>query len=180
MPTGGSSPVVTTSDLDIGPCLVNFNNADLGGTLKNVVAKFKYEKTPLMADQFGKTVLDMAISGMDVTVETEIAETRNKTKWSLVFPSALLGGTSPHQYMDFKDQTALRQLALSNPLILHPLVENASALDHDWYFYKALPLEDSSYTHGPTEQAQLKITWRVLLDTSVTPARMFRVGDHTL
>jgi|GEM_PF-2453252 len=180
MPTGGTSPVVTTSNLDIGPCQVLFNSVDLGATLKNVTIKFKYEKTPLMADQYGKTILDMAISGMDVTVETEIAETRDKSKFSAIFPSALLGGTSPHQYIDFKDQTALRQLSLAQTLLLHPLVDASSAHDNEWYFFKALPLEDSTYVFGPTEQAVLKVTWRILLDTSVTPARMFRAGDHSL
>lgn len=180
MPTGGTSPVVTVSNFDIGPCQVLFNAVDLGGTLKNVNIKFKYEKTPLMADQTGKTVLDMAISGMDVTVETELAETRDKAKFGAIFPSAILAGTSPHQYIDFKDQVALRQLALAQVLELHPLVDASSNHDNEWYFWKALPLEDSSYVFGPTEQAQLKVTWRILLDLSVTPGRMFRAGDHAL
>ena len=180
MPNGGVNATVTTSNFDIGPCQVMFNGNDLGGTLKNVNIKFKYEKTPLMADQIGKTVLDMAISGMDVTVETEIAETRDKAKFSAIFPSGILAGTSPHQYIDFKDQTALRQLSLAQTLELHPLVDASSAHDNEWYFYKALPLEDSTYIFGPAEQAVLKVTWRILMDLSVTPGRMFRVGDHSL
>ena len=177
---GLSHSTVTVGNFDIGPCQVLFNAVDLGGTLKNVAIKFKYEKSPLMADQFGKTILDMAVSGMDITVATELAETRDKAKFAAIFPSGLLAGTSPHQYIDFKDQTALRQLALAQVLVLHPLVDASSSLDNEWYFFKSLPLEDGTYTFGPATQASLHVTWRILLDTSVTPARMMRVGDHTL
>lgn len=180
MPRGGSSPIITTSNLDIGPCQILFNAIDLGASLKNVSIKFKYEKVPLKSDQTGTSILDMAISGMDVTVETEIAETRDKSKFSAIFPTATLGGTSPHQFIDFQDQVALRQLALAQTLLLHPLVDASSAHDNEWYFYKALPLEDSTYVFGPAEQANLKATWRILLDLSVTPGRMFRAGDHSL
>ncbi len=84
------------------------------------------------------------------------------------------------QYIDFKDATANRQLPLAAPLQLHPLEESLSGNDYDWYFYKALPQEDSEYTFGPAEQAKLKIHWQILLDLTVTPGRLFRVGNHSL
>lgn len=176
---GGTSPTVTVSDLDIGPCQVIFGTTDIGSTLGNCTVKFKYDKKELKADQFGSSILDMAITGMECTVETEFAETKNRDKWALLFPNAIETGTT-HKYVDFKDATAVRQLALATALTLHPLVDASSNKDDEWYFYKALPLEDSSYVFGPAEQAKMKITWRILLDASVTPARMFRVGDHTL
>lgn len=179
---GASAATVTVSNFDIGPCQVNWGSSpvDLGGTLKNVNIKFKYDKTPLKADQFGSSILDMAISGMECTVDTELTETRNRVTWSKVFPSAILGGTSPHQYNDFKDETALRQLSLSDKLMLHPLVDASASHDQEWIFWKALPLEDSAYVFHSATQASLKVTWRILLDTSQSPARMFRVGDQSL
>ena len=153
---------------------------DLGGTGGNVKIKFKYDKTKMVADQTGKSILDMAISGMECTVDTEFQETRNKTNFQLLFPSTIVTTTSGHQYIDFKDATANRQLPLAAPLQLHPLEESLSGNDYDWYFYKALPQEDSEYTFGPAEQAKLKIHWQILLDLTVTPGRLFRVGNHSL
>lgn len=177
---GQTQATVTPSNFDIGPCQVLFNGIDIGGTSGNVKIKFKYAKSKLEADQTGKTVLDMAISGMDVTVETMFQETRNKTNFNILFPSTNITTTSGHTYLDFKDQTAVRQLQFAAPLQLHPLEESLSSNDYDWYFYKALPQEDSEYTFGPTEQAKLKIHWQILLDLSVTPGRLFRAGNHSL
>ncbi len=178
---GASQSNITVSNFDIGPAQVLWNGVDLGGTAGNVKIKFKYEKKALTADQTGpKTVLDMAIVGMEASVETNFQETRNKTNFQALFPAATVATTSGHQYIDFKDQTAQRQLALSAPLQLHPLEEALSSNDYDWYFYKALPQEDGEYTFGPTEQAHLKIHWTILLDLTTTPGRLFRVGNHAL
>lgn len=175
-----SQSTITVSNFDIGPAQVLFNGVDLGGTGGNVKIKFKYDKKPLKADQTGSTILDMAVAGMECSVETEFQETRNKTNFGLVFPMATLATTSGHQYLDFKDQTATRQLASSAPLELHPLEEALSSNDYNWYFYKSIPMEDSEYTFGPAEQAKMKIHWQILLDTTTNPYRLFRVGNHAL
>jgi hypothetical protein len=177
---GLSQSTITVSNMDIGPAQVLFNGVDLGGTGGNVKIKFKYDKAPIKADQTGKTTLDMAISGMECTVTTEFQETRNKTNFQLLFPSTVVTMTSGHQYIQFADQTAIRQLPLAAPLQLHPLEESLSGNDYDWYFYKAIPMEDSEYTFGPAEQAKLKVNWTILLDLTVTPGRLFRVGNHAL
>ena len=175
----GSTATVTVSNFDIGPCQVVWNSVDLGGTHDNVKIKFKYDKSFLTADQTGKTKLDAAISGIEATVTTSFLETRNKTNFGGLFPNAVLSGTT-HKYLQFSDTTAVRQLSLAGPLLLHPLVDASSSLDNEWYFYKALPMDDSEYDFGPAVQAKLKITWTILLDLTTTPGRMFRAGDHTL
>ncbi len=175
----GSTATIAVSNFDIGPCQVVWNSVDLGGTHDNVKIKFKYDKAFLTADQTGKTKLDAAISGIEVNVTTSFLETRNKTNFQSLFPNAILNGTS-HKYLDFMDRTATRQLSLAGSLLLHPLVDASSSLDNEWYFYKALPMDDSEYDFGPAVQAKLKITWQILLDLSVSPGRMFRAGDHTL
>jgi len=175
-----TDPTVTVNNMDIGPCQVKFGTQDIGGTLGNVNVKFKFDKAPLMADQTGKTLLDEAVSGMEVTIETEFAEVQSKVIMAALFPNAVLAGTSPHQYIDFLNKVPARQLALALPLTLHPLVADAGDFDQDWYFYKAIPSEDSSYVFSPSEQGKMKIIWKVYLDLSVTPARMWRKGDQSL
>ena len=175
-----SAANVTVSNFDIGPCRVTYNSQDLGGTLSNVVVNFKYSKVALKADQYGDTLLDEAINGIEVTIETEIAQIKDKDILDKVFPSATLVTSGLQKAVDFKDQTALRMLATSTVLQLHPLQYADAVLDYDWYFYKAMPSEESSYTLGPAEQGKMKITWKVYLDTSVSPPVMFRIGDHNI
>lgn len=171
---------VDVSKLDIGPCKVTFDGTDLGATLDNVVVNFALKKADMKADQYGDTLLDQAISGMEVTIETALAQTRDKDILAKVFPNLLLVGTSPDA-LQMNNAIATRQKALAAPLILHPLVEGAdSNEDQDYYFWLAIPTEESSYTFSPTEQGKMKIVWKVLLDDSVTPARMFRYGDKDL
>jgi hypothetical protein len=177
---GASQSTITVSNFDIGPAQVLFNGTDLGGTKGDIKMKFKYDKAKLTADQTGKSVLDMAISGMECTVSTVFQETRNKTNFQLLFPNATITTTSGHQHIDFYDATATRQLQYAYPLQLHPLEEALSSNDYDWYFYKAHPMEDSEYEFGPEKQAGLKITWTIFLDLTVLPGRLFRVGNHAL
>lgn len=171
---------ITVPDLDIGPCKVLFDGVDLGATLDNVVISMKYDKAPMKADQTGTLVLDDAVSGMEITVKTSIAETRRKALWAAMFPSADLAGVAPNDHLTFADKVALRSLSRAKVLILKPMVENAVTLDLDHYFYKALPTEESVLTKGPGEQDKLPIVWRIYPDTSVLPFRLYRFGDNTL
>lgn len=173
---------VTVNNFEIGPCRVTYDGVDLGGTLSNVVVNFKYEKAKLMADQYGNTLLDEAISGMEVTVETEIAEVKDKDTLKKVFPNAtLVTQVSPAaKALDWENQVSTRMLANAKVLQLHPLEYADAVLDYDWYFYQAMPSEESSYTLSPTEQGKMKIVWKVYLDLTQTPPKMFRIGDNTI
>lgn len=177
----GTEATITVSNFDIGPCQVYWDGDDLGGTLGNVSIKFKYDKADLKADQTGVTILDQAVSGVDVTIETMFAEVRNKVQLQKLFPNSDIGGTSPHQFIDFNNKVASRMLAsYAKNLQLHPLVEDVAGKDFDWMFWKAAPTEESEYLFSATEQAKMKLVWRVYLDLSQSPARMFRMGDSTL
>jgi len=176
-----SNAVIAVSNMDIGPCQVFWDGDDLGGTLDNVVINFKYEKAPLKADQTGSALLDEAISGMEVTIETSFTQTRDKELLQKLFPNADIGGTTPNFFIDWKDKVATRMLSsFAKVLKLHPIVEADASKNQDWNFYKAVPSEESSYTFGPADQAKMKIVWKVYLDLSVTPGRIFRLGDATL
>lgn len=175
-----SNAAVIPAKMDIGPCQVYWDGDDLGGTLGNVVIDFKYHKAKMLADQTGDALLDEAISGMEVTVTTEFAQVRDKEILARLFPSADLGGTTPDFFIDFKDKVALRQLTTAKQLQLHPIVEADASKNMDWMFWKAKPSEESTYTFSPSEQGKMKIVWKVYLDLSVTPGRIFRMGDSSL
>ena len=175
-----SNPAINIPSMDIGPCNVKWNGTDLGGTLDNVVVNFKYMKANIMADQTGETVLDKAVSGVEVTVVTSIVQTRDKDILALIFPNADVVTVGPQVYLQWNNKVAVRDLPQAQQLVLHPLVEDDAVTDYDWNFYKAMSNEESSVTIGPGEQYKLSITWQIFPDTSVQPYRFFRYGDLTI
>lgn len=173
-------PNVIVTNLDIGPQIVEYDGVDLGGTLDNVLVKIAYKKSPLKADQFGDSELDKAVSAVAITVETSIAEVRDKDKWKVAFPNADEVTVGAQKYIQFNNKIAVRDLPQSKILRLKPIVESSSVKDFDHYFYKALSNEESELTLAFQNQYKLKIIWTIFPDMSVTPARWYRHGDFSI
>jgi hypothetical protein len=167
---------ITTTEMELSPMQVTFNGVDLGATLSGVVISASYKKSPLMADQSGSTVRDRRVSGIEITVKTELAQVQNKDIWKVVFPHATLvpGGTAA---IDFKDAIGQGDQANAFELVLHPLSKDALDLTTDYTFYKAVASAESEITYGPEEQAKLSIVWNILPDESEVPNKFFRYGD---
>jgi hypothetical protein len=171
-----SYATVTTSSMELSPMRVTFDGVDLGGTLGNCVISAKYAKSPILADQSGSTVRDRRVSGVEITVTTEITEIQNKDVWKVVFPHATLVGTGT-KALDFVENIGDGDLSNAAALVLHPLSKADADLTTDYTFYKAVASAESSITYGPNEQARLKIVWNILPDESATPNQFFRFGD---
>ncbi len=171
-----SYATVTTSSMELTPMRVTFDGVDLGGTLANVVISSKYAKSNILADQSGSTVRDRRVSGIEITVTTELTEIQNKDIWKVVFPHATLisSGTAA---IVFKENMGDSDLANAALLTLHPLSKTDVDLTTDYNFYKAVASAESSITYGPNEQARLKIVWNILPDESVSPNQFFKYGD---
>lgn len=173
-----SQAVVTTSQMELTPMRVTFDGQDLGGTLGNISFTAKYMKANIMADQSGQTVRDRRVSGIEVTLTTELTEIQNKDIWKVVFPHATkIGtGTGALAAIKFDQNVGDGDLANAKQLILHPLSKPDSDLSTDYTFFKAVASAESSITFGPTEQARLKIVWNILPDESQVPNKFFRYG----
>lgn len=149
---------------------------DLGATLDNVVIAAKYTKADMKADQFGDTILNRSVSGIEVSVTTALAEIRNKDNWKIAIPNITLmktGGSA----VEFQTKIGERDTTLTGLLRLHPLSEDNDSLSYDYVFYEAVASAESEITYSPTEQAKLSVVWTVLPDDSVVPARFFKHGD---
>lgn len=183
-----TNPTVTVGQMVLTPMQVLFQPAgdvafmDLGGTLDNVVVSAKYTKAEIKADQLGTTVLDRAVSGIEITVTTSLTEIRNKEFMNIVYPAATLGGTgvSDAAYLQFNSQVGNRDQDVAGILKLHPISVAATDESQDLYFWKATSSEESEITWGPEEQSKAKLVWNILPDLSVSPPRFFRYGDKDL
>ena len=76
-------------NLEMGPCLVSFKATDLGLTKGGVEVDFATEVSPIMADQFGDTIINEYIKGRSVKVKVPIAE-NDLTKFAAAFPGVTL------------------------------------------------------------------------------------------
>lgn len=174
-----SYATVTTSNMELTPMRVTYDGLDLGGTLANVQISAKYVKSEIKADQSGSTVRDRRVSGIEITVTTELSEVQFKNNWKVVFPHAtkLGSGNGAAAAIDFKDNIGDADLTHAKVLLLHPLSKADADLSSDYTFYKAVASAESQIVYGPNEQARLKIVWNILPDESVTPNQFFRYGD---
>lgn len=174
-----STATVTTSNMELTPMRVTYDSLDMGGTLGNVVISAKYVKSNILADQSGSTVRDRRVSGLEITVTTELSEVQFKNNWKVVFPHAtkLGSGNLADAAIDFKEAIGDGDLSHASTLVLHPLSKADLDVSSDYTFYKAVASAESSITYGPNEQAKLKIVWNILPDDTSTPNRFFRYGD---
>lgn len=172
-----SFATVTTSKMELSPMRVTYNGIDLGGTTGSVVVAAKYAKSDILADQSGSTVRDRRVSGIEITVTTNLAEVQDKSLWKVVFPHATLTGSGTSGTLEFFENMGDSDLANAATLILHPLSKADGDTSGDIYFYKAVASAESSITYGPTEQAVLSIVWNILPDESVQPNQFMRIGE---
>jgi hypothetical protein len=175
-----SFAAVTPTNLELTPVRISYDGVDLGASLGNVKVNVKYDKAELKADQFGTSIIDRVNSGLNVTVETELAEFQNKDIIKVVFPNMVELTSGPNKAAYFVSKVGEHDLSLAKQLILHPLSKQDADFSGDWLFYQAVANGDSSVTYGPQEQIKLKLIWNVYLDTSVQPARFCFHGDPSI
>lgn len=175
-----SNAVVATSKMELSPVRVKFKGVDLGGSLGNVVISTKFLKAPIMADQSGKTVRDRRVSGIEITLTTELVQIKDKDIWKVVFPHAkeVVSGLNKMIYVE--GAIGDSDLANAGELILHPLSLADADLSGDHKFFKACGSAESEITYGPEEQARLKIVWNILPDDTTVPDRFYIHGDPSI
>jgi hypothetical protein len=175
-----SSAVVSTANMELTPVRVTYNGVDLGGTHGNVKVSIETSKAEIKADQSGETVRDRRISGLNIKIETALAEIRDINKWKVVFPNQPLLTTGGNSAMQFQNKIGASDLAAAKQLVLHPLSRADADLSGDILIYKAVADEKSEITYSPSGQALLKILWNVLPDTTTVPERFMFYGDPSI
>lgn len=178
MPT--SSAAVFTANMELTPVRVKYNGVDLGGTHGNVKVLIETSKAEIKADQSGTTVRDRRISGLNIKIETQLAEIKDVNKWKVVFPNQPFLTSGGNHAMQWQNKVGASDLGVAQQLILHPLSRQDSDLGGDILCYKAVADEKSEITYSPTGQAVLKVLWNILPDDAVNPERFMFYGDPSI
>src|SRR5512135_1690421 len=172
-----SNATIQPAQIVLTPMRVTFNSIDLGGTEGGVTFGVKYELADIMVDQYGKTILDAAVSGMGFTCKYILAESKLASNWKVAFPhSKLVGGAMVYFDMRVGD----RLLDHAFPLILHPLSAVDGDLTQDIKAFKAAARSVSEIKYGPDKQVGLSVEMTIFPDTSVIPARFVIYGDPSV
>ena len=175
-----SNANVNTQKLDLGPCRVTYGGLDLGATLDNVTVNVKYNKAELKMDQTGTTIVDHRIAGLEIKVESNLAQVQDKNIWKKAFPTASLVTSGLNTAMLFDNKLGLSSYDGSQLLVLHPLNKADADKSLDYNFYKAYPSEESSIVFGPTEQQKLKIVWSIYPDVGQSGYPQLFIGDPSV
>lgn len=173
-----TNATITPPNIILSPMQVTFNSVDLGGTEGGVQINPKYDQANIMVDQYGKTVVDAAVSGQHYEVKLTLAEVKYKPNWKVAFPSAAIVGTNQAMYfsMNIGDRMSSHQAKL----VLHPLANSPSDLSGDYTFWTAVATSVADLKYGPDKQVGLACTFMVLPDSGVIPPRFMFFGDTSV
>lgn len=171
---------VDQTKMDLGPCRVTYNGVDLGGTLDNVTVSVKMDQGEIKADQTGTTILDHRVVGLQISVETALAEMQSKDKWKVAFPYMDLLTSGPNKAGLFRNKNGLSLYDVSAQLKLHPLNRADADLSQDYLFYKAAANQDSKVIYGPKEQIKLALKWNIYPDAGQTGQPQLFIGDPAI
>lgn len=171
---------INPNNLELTPCRVNYKGIDLGATLGNVVIKIEDSLADLKSDQLGTTIIDKKVSGIKVTIETELAEVKLKDNWKVVFPSHKLVTSGSNKLFLFDSTVGVSLRDLAGQLILHPLSKPDSDLSSDILVYLATAEGKADLSFAHSDQQKLKVVWDMFPDFTTLPPRFFIYGDPSV
>lgn len=170
---------INPSKFDLTPQRITYKGIDLGGSLGNVAINVETTMADLKADQFGDGIIDSRVSGLKMTITTELTQILDHDTWKVVFPFYKRVGTNPYSFY-FDSQVGKAASDVSGELILHPLSKADADKSADYKFWKAFATAKATPTYGPTEQARLQLEFMILPDFTSQPARFMLYGDPAI
>lgn len=168
---------IAADNLNIGACIVTYDEVDLGATLGGVTVSAEYATAEMKADQFGDSPIDAVVSGKTFSVKVPLAEVLKKETWKAAFPNARLVEKATAKAIVFEHAVGNKLSTLAKELVLHPVAAGASDKSFDFTFPVAVAKGSSEIKLDPSGQQVLEVEFMILPDTSVTPARYVIHGD---
>ena len=156
---------------DLGPCVVEFNNVDLGATFGGVTFKYTEEGKDVQEDQKGVTPVDNIRVGVSLC-EVEAVLTRT----SLAILATIIGGSSySGTGLNVNNQVGVSAYENAQALILKPIVDNDEGDEDTWLtLSKAYPIVDLEVVFNNEGQRVYKVTFKCF--PNATSGLIWKIG----
>lgn len=162
------------SNVTVGACTLTYNGVLLGHTLGGSKLQIDRKFVDLQVDQYGKTPVEIVLTGQDLKLETTLAEP-TLVNLDTVIPEAnkITGGLGSKLGLGSDAGFALRATAF--PLQLHPINRAATDLTADVLIYLAVNDQPVELNYEVDKQRVFKVTFRGLVSEAYGAG--FRLGQ---
>lgn len=164
------------TNVQVGPCSINFNNVDLGHTKGGVEVSYEPVYHDVMVDKYGETVVEKYLMGEKWTAKVPLAEF-TIAQLKRVMPKTTFGGAA-NTRVTVGAAAGKKATADAAQLVLHPL--NEGTRRHDIVFYKAYVGSSVVLPHKVDEEKVMEVVFEALLDETRSDGNYLGlIGDST-
>lgn len=155
---------------DLGPCIIDFNSAELGPTFGDVLFRHIVESRPVLEDQKGVTEVDGVFVGAVCEVEVPLTRT-TLAKLATVIP----GGSYTTGLVTVNNIIGESRYANAKVLILKPIVDGVAGPSTTWLtISKASPSVDLEIVYNNEGQRVYKVIFKGYPDE--TTGELYKIG----
>jgi hypothetical protein len=161
-----------------GPCQITFGGIVVGHTIDGVELEAKRNLTEVFVDRYGKTPIDLVLTGQDLTLKFKMAQTE-WDQWNIAIPeTSSYDGAGVADRADFGADAgySLRANGDAKPLVMHPLKNAATDFSDDVTIYLAVSSDDIKVPFKIDEQKCIEVTMRALVSEAYGTGR--RLGHY--
>jgi hypothetical protein len=164
------------TNVELGPCDVSFNGADIGHTKGGVVVTYEPIYKDISVDLYGETVVEKRLVGEKLMAKVPLAEYTIANLRNAIPQSTFAGAGNARITLGAKaGKSALDD---SYQLVLHPSREGTRR--HDIVFHKAYVASTIEINHNNEDEKVIEVEFHALLDESKTDGNYLGlIGDST-
>jgi len=168
--------------LELGPCQVEYDSADLGKTNGGVTVTIKDDSVDLVSDQYGSSPEDTIITGTSVEVTMALAEIDISTLESILQPQIdTAGETSSADAVAGRNKVGTSLLTEGAILKLTKYAGGAPSTDAKdvLVFPAAAPLGDVELSYDASNQRVLNATFKCFPGIVNSEDCIYYIGDES-
>ena len=163
------------SNVKLGVCSVVFNGNDLGHTKDGVTVTYEPTYHDVTVDKYGETVVDKRLLGEKLIAKVPLAEA-TLVNLAIAVPEGTTSGSKLTIGSSVGDSLADN----AYQLVLHPIVNEASNLDDDVVFHKAIVTSPIEIAFQNDAERIIEVEFTALLDEEQTDGSYLGfIGDST-
>jgi|GEM_PF-2522556 len=159
-----------------GPCKITHKGIVVGHILDGVELSAEREFTEINVDRYGKTPVDLILTGNNLTVKFKMAQTE-WDQWNIAIPeTSSFDGAGTADRADFGADAGYSLRADAGELVIHPERNVATDLTDDVTIYLAVSSESITVPMKIDEQRLIEVTMKALVSEAYGTGR--RLGHY--